>query len=156
MKQERELDLSHKIICQLRRAGQFTHYRMGGRVGRRRVLIELSARPGLLQRELQQRLNIQAGSLSELIAKMEADGVLTRNKSPDDGRNFVLSLTAVGWEQSRRVRDEYDRRVSEMMSCLSKSEQEQLHALLGTMLAHWDSLDAELDDMQHSEDNEGV
>lgn len=143
MEREDEISLSHQIVRQLRHAGWFLHYKMGGRVGRRRVLMELSARPGLLQRELQQRLDVQAGSLSELLAKMEADGVLTRDKSPDDGRNFVLSLTEQGRTDAARVRSDYDRRVAEMMSCLTQEEREQLHALLNVMLTCWDGLDFE-------------
>lgn len=155
MKQEDVPSLPHQIVRQLRHAGWFLHYKMGGRVGRRRVLMELSAQPGMLQRELQQRLDVQAGSLSELLAKMEADGVLRRDKSTDDGRNFVLSLTEQGRADAARVRSDYDRRVTEMTSCLTHSELEQLHALLDVMLTHWDGLEMDPVDAPQRETAEG-
>ena len=46
--------------------------------------------------ELQEILGIQAGSLSEILAKIEATGWITRQKNADDKRQIDISLTESG------------------------------------------------------------
>jgi DNA-binding MarR family transcriptional regulator len=137
--------LSHQIIKQLRQCGHFLHFRMGGKAGRRRILSTLLTHPELLQRDLQDILEVQSGSLSEMITKMEADGLVEKVKSQKDGRQLVLTLTPEGTAQAKRSQEEYDKRVEKMMSCFSVEEQQKLHELLETMVAHWKEIEHEMD-----------
>ena len=66
--------ISYEIIRHLRRCGHFLYFKTGGKTGRRQIFYILLRREELLQRELQDLLGVQSGSLSEIIIKMEADG----------------------------------------------------------------------------------
>lgn len=133
--------LTHEVVAQLRACGHFLYYRMGGRVGRRRILTFLSEYPNILQKELQDILQIQSGSLSEVIIKLESDGLVNKGRSEMDGRQFTLNLTQKGQEEAKRIKEEYDEQVREMMSCFSEEELEQLHQMLKIMFAHWNATD---------------
>lgn len=58
---------------------------MGGRTGRRRILTILSEHPGILQKELQDILKIQSGSLSEVVIKLETDGFAKKARRKPNG-----------------------------------------------------------------------
>lgn len=99
----------------------------------------------LLQRELQDVLHIKSGSLSESIIKMEADGLLKKEKSEKDGRCLVLKLTEKGKRRAEQLKQEYDVRVREMLSCLTEEQCEQLHGLLEPVINHWQALEQHWD-----------
>lgn len=145
MNQTNEELLTHQIITQLGLCGHFLHYKMGGRMGRRRILSALSEHQELLQRELQDILEVQSGSLSEMIIKMEADGLIQKVRSQKDGRQLVLKLTPKGVAQSICSREEYDRQVAKMMSCFSKEQLRELYCLLDIMGAHWKEVEKDID-----------
>lgn len=64
--------------------------------GQGRVLALLKNKPETTQRELQFVLDMRQQSLSELLAKLEEKGYVTRSKSPDDGRVTIVRLTDEG------------------------------------------------------------
>lgn len=129
--------LNHKIVMQLRECGHFLHYRMGGNAGKTRILIALSEHEELLQRELQSILDVQSGSLSEMIIKMETDGFIEKIKSEKDGRNFVLRLTEKGNALAENTKNEYEKRINKLMSCFSENQLGELNDMLDTMIVHW-------------------
>lgn len=129
--------LNHEIVMRLRECGHFLHYRMGGKAGKIRILIALSEHQELLQRELQSILDVQSGSLSEMIIKMETDGFIEKVKSEKDGRNFVLRLTEKGHVLAENLKREYENRINKMMSCFHENQLEELHNMLGEMIVHW-------------------
>ena len=88
--------MPERIIEYLGACGRFLHYKMGEKAGRRRIFTILSKAKELPQRELQDILGICSGSLSEILAKMEADGFLEKAKSKTDGRQLNLRLTDAG------------------------------------------------------------
>ena len=85
------------------------------------------------QRELQDYLGIQPGSMSELIGKLEQKGLLQRVASEKDRRSRILMLTEQGREMTDAVKEE-----QELFGILSEEEQGQLRALLTKLLAAWD------------------
>lgn len=145
MNQTNDAPLTHQIITQLGLCGHFLHYRMGGRMGRRRILTALSEHQELLQRELQDILEVQSGSLSEMIIKMEAEGLVEKVRSQKDGRQLVVKLTAKGIEQSKCSKEEYDRQVARMMSCFSEEQLRELYYFLDTMGTHWKKVEKDID-----------
>ena len=103
------------------------HRRAGNRASRQRVLKLLLKHGALSQSEVQEHLGIQAGSFSELAAKMEKRGLIVREKDPEDRRRVVLRLTKdgeVAAGQSSEIGDE------ELFHALSAEEQEALRGML--------------------------
>lgn len=122
---------------------------MAGRMAQRRpqggparsqslILSILAGRDALSQRELQQMLGIQPGSLSELLSKLQAKGYLSREKG-EDRRGNLLRITESG---RAAIPTADDLPEDDPFDALSVEEQNQLAALLRKLLNDWaDALD---------------
>lgn len=117
---------------------------MAGRMLRRRpqggpaqgqalILAILAGREALSQRQLQQMLGIQPGSLSELVSKLEAKGFLTREKA-EDRRGNLLRITDAGREAAS-TQPETDG--DDPFAPLTAEQQDALADMLRTLLNHW-------------------
>lgn len=142
---EQTRTLSGDVIKQLKTCGHFLYFRMGGKIGRKRILIILEKHHELLQKELQDMLEVQSGSLSEIIIKMENDGLIEKAKSEKDGRHMVIRLTEKGLREAEIAREEHDKHVEELMSCLSENQKQELYDLLSTVLKHWKTIEKQID-----------
>ena len=100
---------------------------MGARVSRQRMLSLLCRNGAMTQKELQQTLGIQAGSLSELAARLEERGLITRERDERDKRRILLHLTDAGREMARQDAQVGD---AELFACLSAEEQDALRVML--------------------------
>ena len=60
---------------------------------------ELDLHTGISQRELAERLGLEKSSVSRLVADLEAGGLLTRQRDPENRRVYRLDIT----EQGRRL-----------------------------------------------------
>ena len=123
----------------LRACGHFLHFNMGGKAGRKRVLATLLREGEISQRTLQDLLDIQSGSLSEILAKIEADGLLEKVKCGSDRRGYILRLTESGQALAKQVTACHEARVDKLLGCLSDDEQLALLAMLDTLTLHWSS-----------------
>jgi DNA-binding MarR family transcriptional regulator len=93
------------------------------------------------QRELQECFDLKAGSLSEILSKLECAGLIERTRAEGDRRQLVVRLTETGWamaEEDRRDRELFERTA---FSPLSPAEQEQLLGMLTKIQRHWESND---------------
>jgi len=61
-----------------------------------RIIFELARQDEAEVVEIRRWLDLDAGYLSRLLARFEADGLVRRSRSPGDGRRQVISLTQVG------------------------------------------------------------
>ena len=66
------------------------------------VLLVLWAEDSVPQRELGDRMFLDSGTLSPMLARLERRGLLTRARRPDDERTVQISLT----EQGRALREQ--------------------------------------------------
>nr|MBA2240712.1 MarR family transcriptional regulator [Solirubrobacterales bacterium] len=91
-----------------------------------RVIFELGRRERRPAAELRQALRIDAGYLSRLIARLEQQGLLSRERSQSDARRQVLGLTAAG----RRAYETLNRRSADQvraaLEALSEVDQRRL------------------------------
>ena len=61
-----------------------------------RIIFELARQDQAEVVEIRRWLDLDAGYLSRLLSRFEADGLVRRSRSPGDGRRQVTSLTQVG------------------------------------------------------------
>ena len=115
-------------------AGRMAHRRPQGGPARGQALVLsiLAGREALSQRELQQMLGIQPGSLSELLSKLEAKGFLTREKG-EDRRGNLLRITDAGRAAIPQAEETED----DPFAPLTAEEQDRLAGLLRTLLTRW-------------------
>lgn len=115
------------------RANQTLERKPMGHRGVRRVLRLLNLADGSLsQRDLTEVLNVQPGSLSELLTKMENRGLITRERQEDDRRHVTVLLTEAGLAKAKEPGP------GDMFSVLDESEKEQLRAILKKLTEAWE------------------
>jgi len=96
------------------------------------VLFNLSRCPTGWSRlnELNEALLISQPSLSRMVERLEAKGLLQRRPAEQDQRGIELSLTEAGRELQRAIGREHVRHLHEMIApALSTEEFDQLQAL---------------------------
>ncbi|MDE7272695.1 MAG: MarR family transcriptional regulator [Lachnospiraceae bacterium] len=138
MKEYRENDKSDRIIRNLRDISQTMHRLYEGKASQSRILIILHEVQQITQRELTQRLGIQPGSASEVIAKLEHAGLIARTPGETDRRTMDLALTEDGRCLAQRAAKQRKIRHGEMFSCLSENEKDTLLTLLEKINADWE------------------
>ena len=97
--------------------------------GQGRVLALLAVKPETTQRELSFVLDMRQQSLSELLAKLEEKGFVTREKSAEDGRVTVVKLTEEGAAAAPTANDMGNQ--VDALDCLSDEERAQFEELIG-------------------------
>ena len=124
--------------------GYYLHVHWGGRNGKQHILIELLANGSeMTQRDLQEASCITSASLSEVIAKLEAEGLVTRERSATDRRQLTVTLTPEGVARAHeivRTRAAFEERA---FDCLAPAERERLAETLDRVAARWAELEAQ-------------
>ena len=101
------------------------------------MLAILSSHGGMSQARLAEKLNIRSASASELLAKMEAEGLVIRTPDADDGRANRVVLTDAGKEAANAVLAERRKRDETLFSVLDQTEKQQLTALIDKLIHSW-------------------
>ena len=88
------------------------------------VLFNLSRQTGhaLRIRDLNKHLLLTQPSVSRLLDRLVARGLVTKSGDPDDARGTVVTLTAEGLAEFRRVGTLHSRSIAEKMTVLSRQE----------------------------------
>lgn len=97
------------------------------------VIAQVGRREGLMQRELAERLVVTPGNITQLLDRMEADGLVLRSHQ---GRCNRLSLTARGRDLFRTVVPEQEALIGEQFASLSRMELETLSRIARGLLRH--------------------
>jgi DNA-binding MarR family transcriptional regulator len=98
------------------------------------VLLELKRGGPLRPRDLQERLLLAQYNLSRLIDRMEADGLVSRERCSDDARCQWIRATEAGEDLRQRMWPVYaDAIRNAVESRLTKAQATQLGELLGKL-----------------------
>ena len=97
---------------------------------RGRLLIELERNDGLTQRTLAEILNVRPQSLSELVFKLEQDGLVERRMDESDKRAVQVFLSDKGRARLDFIKQERRRFAAEFLAPLSEEERQELADLL--------------------------
>lgn len=87
---------------------------------------ELDLHTGISQRELAERLGLEKSSVSRLVADLEAGGLLTRQRDPDNRRVYRLDITAKGRRLHRDAAGVLHERYERWASAMTPAEREGL------------------------------
>ncbi len=93
----------------------------------------------MTQKDLQGKLDIQPGSMSEIAAKMEHKGLLIREKDPLDKRKILLMLTEAGRADVEGFQKQRKSQHTKEFDALTQEEEQQLLHLLEKLLNSWAS-----------------
>lgn len=73
--------------------------------GQELILLQLWQQGCQSQNSLGQALRVDHSTIAKSVRRLECSGLVTRSRSPEDGRITVVSLTTVGLEAASRVRE---------------------------------------------------
>lgn len=131
-------DKNDELILNLRDLSHTMRFLYEGKGSQKRILIVLNEIGGsVTQRELTERLGIQPGSASEVIAKLEGAGYIKRTQNETDRRTINIDLTETGRTEAEEAQKTRKQRHEQMFSCLSEEEKEQLLCLLEKVNTDW-------------------
>lgn len=88
----------------------------------------------LTTRELAQATLVSAGAISQRVSRAEQAGLVNRTARTDGSRKVDVELTSAGHAMVERLVDQVLDRESELVSCLTTAQQEELTALLRLLL----------------------
>lgn len=126
-----------KLIMNLRDISHVMRFLYEGKGSQKRILIILNEVKNITQKELTERLGIQPGSASEVIAKLEDAGHIMRVPNESDLRTMDIVLTEQGREFAEEAAMQRKKRHEEMFSCLSEEEKTTLLNLLEKVNKDW-------------------
>ncbi|MDR0862021.1 MAG: MarR family transcriptional regulator [Oscillospiraceae bacterium] len=121
----------------------------GGGHGQGYVLSLLAEAP-LSQRELLEKLGVRAGSLSEMLGKLESAGYITRTKDENDSRVVIITITEEGKAFAAQHGNRRTEVADTMFSALNDEEKATLIGLLEKLHEAWKS-ERETEDKERRE-----
>lgn len=135
-------DFDLKLVHRLRRCGHLLYHKFNLNGSQMRILLVLRDEP-MTQKQLTERLRIQPGSLSEILTKVERAGLVEKQRSATDRRNYELRLTDEGRRQADWFETAQTEQADLLMAPLDEAQKAQLAALLDTLIAHWERVDTQ-------------
>lgn len=138
---QKKYDIAHvndKLMINLRDLAhmmRFFHEEKGSQMRILVILNEIGC--SITQRDLTEKLGIQPGSASEVIAKLESSGYIKRTPSQEDRRTVDIELTEMGKLLAEEAMERRSLRYEELFSCLTSEEKEQLLLLLEKINSDW-------------------
>jgi DNA-binding MarR family transcriptional regulator len=94
------------------------------------ILRLIFVEPGLSQQMLAARLGVGASRVVVLVDELEAKGLIARQRSTKDRRNYELQLTDAGTEVMSRMREIGADHENDLVKALSAEERGTLAVLL--------------------------
>src|SRR5436309_9448817 len=98
-----------------------------------RVIFELAHRSTAQLTDLRRDLDVDAGYMTRILARLEADGLVVRERSEADARRQVVRLSARGRSAFQTLDERSAEDVGKLLSRLSEEEQQRLIAAMTTI-----------------------
>jgi DNA-binding MarR family transcriptional regulator len=121
----------------------------GGGHGQGYILSLLAESP-LSQKELLEKLGVRAGSLSELLGKLEHAGFITRSRDENDNRVVNVAITEAGKKFASQHRGNRAEAAEALFAALTDEEKTTLSGLLEKLHDAWRQ-EREAHDFEHKE-----
>jgi DNA-binding MarR family transcriptional regulator len=128
------LDSLRRIVQVLRTASRSAEQDFGISAAQLFVLQRLAVEPSLSVNELAARTLTHQSSVSGVVQRLVAHGLVARTTSPDDGRRAVVSLTPRGRALLRRAPGAAQDRLIAGLQRLTSVERRDLSKSLGRLL----------------------
>ncbi|MGN0286203.1 MAG: MarR family winged helix-turn-helix transcriptional regulator [Atopobiaceae bacterium] len=139
---DRNASIEHRVLHDLGYFGHYLFVHAGGRGGKRRVLARLYRHDGRLpQRALIEHSGNSPAALSEVLSKLEAEGLIQRTRSHVDRRQLDVVLTQKGTQIAHDIELEQQRFEEQSLQPLSEAQKRELVEVLDQLVAHWDTIE---------------
>lgn len=131
-------DINDHLVQTLWSLSHLMRMQYEGRASQTRILVMLREAGPLTQKALTERLGVQPGSASEILAKLEGAGLITRTPNETDRRTTDILLTDEGTRLAQEAAGQRQKRQEEMFSCLTAEEKQTLFTLLHKLRGDWE------------------
>lgn len=128
-----------ELMRQMRRCNHLLYHKFSLNLSQNRILSVLNREGPMTQKALMCRMQIQPGSLSEVISKVESAGLVERRRCEDDRRNFEIRLTQEGVKQAEAFERDRQDMAQLLFATLDAGEKQQLMNLMTKLHEHWES-----------------
>ncbi len=98
------------------------------------VLILLNRKEGVTSKELGDQTQLDSATMTGLLDRLSALGLIEKRQNPKDRRTILVYLTKEGREKAERLDVLFDRAHDEFVSCLTLQESETLRENLKRIL----------------------
>jgi DNA-binding MarR family transcriptional regulator/GNAT superfamily N-acetyltransferase len=98
-----------------------------------RIIFELNQHESADSADLRRALDLDAGYLSRILARFEADGLVTRRPSTTDARRQTVALTKAGRDAFTLLDQRSDEQVHELLRPLTAEQVQRLTAAMDTV-----------------------
>jgi DNA-binding MarR family transcriptional regulator len=105
----------------------------GGHPGRTVILGMLAGNEGISQKDLAEKMHLARPTITIMLQKMEAEGLIERWDDPEDQRLTRIRLTDDGRSQGKDMGDAYACYVNTTIGKLSEDDRAEFARLLGLM-----------------------
>lgn len=126
-----------KLIHNLRRCGHYLRHHTEEKGSQRRVLFLLRRNGAMTQKDLLDAMGVRAGSLSELLSKLETKGCIVKEKSETDKRNYNVSITPAGLETLQELQQQYRDSMAALLAGFPDEDKAELNRLLEKLQSTW-------------------
>ncbi len=130
-------DANSRIIRNFWGISHTMHRISEGKGNQRRILNIIHDAGTITQSALTRRLDIQPGSASEFLGKLESAGLIVRTPSEADRRTVDVRLTPEGEVRAEEAARERREHHAQMFACLSGEEKDTLISLLEKINDDW-------------------
>lgn len=128
-----------ELMRQMRRCNHLLYHKFSLNFSQNRILSLLNREGPMTQKALMCKMQIQPGSLSEVLAKVEGAGLVERRRCEDDRRNFEIRLTEEGVKQAEAFERDRQEMAQLLFATLDDGEKQQLMNLMTKLHEHWES-----------------
>ncbi len=144
LEREASKTVEQRILSDFGYFGHFLHVNAGGRAGKQHILVRLYRAGGTTsQRFLQETVPISSASLSEVLSKLEYEGLVNRTRSDQDRRQLNVTLTPEGERAAVECAKRNEEFESRMLSVLDEDEKRDLAHTLDRLVDHWVHIEQE-------------
>lgn len=130
-----------QILHLLGYLGHYMYVMRGGLGGKQHVLKTLLLQGEMTQRELLELLHTSSAALSEVLGKLEREGLIKRGRSEADKRQLEVSLTETGKGAAAEMVREEREFEKDSLDILSQEEKVDLLNRLDAIFDHWRKLE---------------
>lgn len=128
-----------ELMRQMRRCNHLLYHKFSLNFSQNRILSVLNREGPMTQKALMCQMQIQPGSLSEVLAKVEGAGLVERRRCEDDRRNLEIRLTQEGVKQAEAFERDRQDMAQLLFATLDNGEKQQLMNLMTKLHEHWES-----------------
>lgn len=102
------------------------------------ILVWLTAEDGLLQKDLVERTNIEQSTVAEHLDRMQRDGLIVRERDPEDGRKYRIFLTRKARQVSAELLEGLESGARQFTKGISRADLAVFHDVMARIIANLD------------------